>query len=361
MDDFADVDPETLVAGHADWLGSDQFAALAAHPLDCVDTEYPHHVGGALEGPGDVEAPAEQHPVFYGCYDWHSSVHSHWALVRGLRLADDHPDEDAVVDSVAARLTAENVADEVAYLEEHESFERPYGWAWLLRLVAELALWDDARADEWRATLQPLEETVAELVARTFLPVERPIRVGTHGNTAFALAALLDYARVVGDDELADAAAAAARACYGDDEDYPLGYEPLGWDFLSPGLAEADLLGRVLDADAFAGWLDGFLPGLSGSPETTLPEPVAPDGDGGMALHLVGLDLSRAWCMAGVADALGDHPAVGALRRSAGAHAEAGMARAFTDDYAGAHWLSSFVLYLLTRNDGGIAPAADGP
>lgn len=222
--------------------------------------------------------------------------------------------------------------------------------------MAELSLWDDDRADAWRGALGPLEDRLVELVETEFLGLDRPLRIGTHGNTAFGLAGVLDYVRVTGRDDLEEATARAAREYYLGDRDYPVGYEPLGWDFLSPGLVEADLMRRVLDPDRFVDWFDGFLPTTS-SPAVAVLEPIAVDPTDGAALHLVGLNLSRAWCLAGLAETLGDYRDVEAFERSAGRHADRGLAEAFTDDYAGAHWLSSFVLYLLTRNAGGIAPA----
>jgi hypothetical protein len=354
MTPFDDADPETLLAGRLDRLDDDAVAALAAHPLDSVDTEYPHHVGAA-DSPEGPPRPRERHPVFYGCYDWHSAVHSHWTLVRLLRLCDDHPDAEEIRAGIDERLTPAAVDGELAYFAEHPGFEGPYGWGWLLRLAAELHLFDDPQATAWRETLAPLEARIVDLTAERFLDRERPNRTGTHGNSAFALTCVLDYAAVVGDDDLADAATAAARRWYGDDRDAPTAYEPLGWDFLSPSLVEADVMRRVLDDDAFAAWLDGFLPAVTEPPHDAVLDPITVDGDDGVSLHLVGLNLSRAWCLAALAERVdGDRGAT--LRAAAADHAAAGVDRAFTDDYAGAHWLSSFVLYLVSRADGGIAP-----
>ena len=368
-DAFADASAQTLRTGHIDPGDTALAERLAAHPLDGVDTEYPHYLG-SVDGPEAPPRPSDQHPVFFGCFDWHSAVHSHWALVRGLRLFDSHPNEDAIVSGIGERLTDEHVAAEVAYFEENPSFEEPYGWSWLLRLAAECRLWDDPRAAAWRETLQPLEEWVREATRSSFLDIERPQRVGTHGNTAFALAGVLDYARVVDDAALAEAAEDTTRRLYADDTAAVVGAEPLGWDFVSPALTEADLLRRVLDPEAFATWLDDFLPALDGPPGDALCEPVAvdPDPGDGMAMHLIGLDVSRAWCLAGLVDALDaapdDHPAVERLRdplsAAADRHVRSGFDGVFTDDYAGSHWLSSFALYLLTRNEGGVAPGAVG-
>ncbi|MFB6228951.1 MAG: DUF2891 domain-containing protein [Halobacteriales archaeon] len=353
-------DPETVVAGRGDWLSPDSVAQVTEHPLDCIGTEFPHWIGSA-DSMDDIAHPAEQHPAFHGCFDWHSAVHSHWCLVRALRLFD-HPAEAEVVDAIDARLTADNIEGEVAYFEDNETFEKPYGWAWLLRLAAELHLWDDERATEWRNLLRPLEERILELFETEFLTDERPSRVGTHDNSAFALTGAMDYARAIENDGLATAVTRTAGTFFGDDEDYPLEYEPLGWDFLSPALAEADLMRRVLEDSAFEAWLKDFLPDVTAPPYDGILEPVdvSPGSDDGVELHLVGLNTSRAWCLAGLADALDGHRYAPAFERSARAHAERSLKRAFTEDYAGAHWLSSFVLYLVTRNDGGIAPKYTG-
>ncbi len=348
-------DADVLLSGRSDWLDTEMVEDLAEHPLDSIDTEYPHYVG-SVDGPDDPERPRERHPVFHGCFDWHSAVHSHWALVRQLRLAEDHPNREAIVDSIDDRLTEANVERECDRFDEDPTFEKAYGWAWLLHLAAELDRWDAAHADAWHAALAPLEDTIVDLVETEFLPVDRPFRVGTHGNTAFALHCVLDYARSVGNTGLESAVVEKATEFYAADQDYPIGYEPLGWDFLSPALTEADLMRRVHDGDEFAGWLEAFLPALAEDPVDTPIEPIAvgEDPEDGVALHYVGLNLARAWSLVGVADALDGHPAVPALEHAAGRHAEAGLQQAFTDDYAGAHWLSSFALYLLTRNEGGI-------
>ena len=225
-----------------------------------------------------------------------------------------------------------------------------------MRLVAELHLWENDRADEWRDTLKPLEDRIVELVECELLTQERPFRVGTHGNSAFALQCVLDYARVTANDGLESATLETSRRFFAVDRDYPVEYEPLGWDFLSPALTEADLLRRVLDPAAFAEWLDGFLPDVTEPPYDAVLEPTAFDSEEGVALHYVGLNVSKAWCLAEIAATLDDHPYTEVFERSAARHAEHGIERAFDEDYAGTHWLSSFVLYLLTRNAGAIDP-----
>ncbi len=374
-------DAETALAGRAGAVGPDLQRALAAYPLDGIDTEFPHH-SRRLESPEGPERPRERHPIFHGCYDWHSAVHGHWSLVRQLRLFEDHPDRERIGAALADRFVRADAEREAAALAEDPTFERPYGWAWLLALTAELALWEDPRGAEWRGALAPLEERVVDLVREELLTLRGPHRVGTHGNSAFALGLTLDYARVVGDDDLAGAVTERTVAWYRDDEDYPVEYEPLGWDFLSPALTEADLLRRVLDEREFRRWLDDFLPGVAaaagdgaGGPAAgddagggtdaptvasdggPLPDPVAvsPDDADGLELHLVGLNLARAWCALGVAESLAD-PRATVLEEFARRQVERGLEPAFTEDYAGAHWLTSFVLRLFTRAEGGIAP-----
>ena len=169
MNPFESVDTRTLLPGDADAIPDGAHSALAQHPLDSVETEYPHWVG-AVESAEETVSPARDHPVFYGCFDWHSAVHSHWSLVRQLRLFDDHPRESAIERSIDSRLTSENVEREVAFFADNPAFEKPYGWGWLLRLVAELHCWEDDRADEWRRTLEPLEERIVDLVERSSWP-----------------------------------------------------------------------------------------------------------------------------------------------------------------------------------------------
>lgn len=357
MNSFEEVDTETILSGQRDWIGPDLLETLSRHPLECVETEFPHF-SSAIESPNEIERPKEQHPVFYGCFDWHSAVHSHWCLIRQLRLFDEHPEESAIVSSMETRFTTENTEQEVEYFDANESFEKPYGWAWFLRLASELHLWEDTRADEWRTVLEPLEEQIVTLVKTEFLSQERPFRLGTHGNSAFALQCVIDYARTVSNESLESDAVETSRKFFLEDENYPIEYEPLGWDFLSSALVEADLMRRVLTQDKLETWISEFLPDVTTSPYDSILNPVEvdPESDGGIELHLVGLNVSKAWCMAGLASILDGHRYAEAFEESAKRHTERGLELAFTEDYAGAHWLSSFVLYLLTRNEGAIAP-----
>lgn len=360
MSGFGDVSIEEIVAGGWEEIGETWLNRLTAHPLACIEIEFPHYVG-SVDSPRANVQPAEQHPIFYGCFDWHSAVHSHWCLIRQLRLFDSHPEESAIRSSINRRLTSDNVEAEVAYLDAHQDFERPYGWAWFLRLMAELHLWDDEQGIGWRRTLEPLEETVIELVTERFLPQERPFRVGTHGNSAFALSCIIDFARITGQNDLIAAAEETTNRFFLDDRAYPVQFEPLGWDFLSPALVEAEVMMRVMEPDAFVDWFDGFLPEVTEELQSSMLEPTVIDleGAGGLELHFVGLNLSRAWCLATLADMLTGHRYESVFLDAALSHASVGLEQAFVEGYAGSHWLSSFALYLLTRHASGINPSPD--
>lgn len=356
MSTFPSVAPETILAGDGQWLTTERVADMAAAPLNCVATAFPHYAY-SVSGPEETIAPREQHPIFFGCFDWHSAVHNHWSLLRQLRLVPDHPRKADILHHCEERFTDENVAREVGYFQEHPTFERPYGWAWFLRLVSELTLWEDPRAERWYETLAPLEDRLTELIETRFLSQERPFRIGTHQNSAFGLLSVLDYARTTGQDGLATEAAETAEAWYLDDRDAPVAWEPFGYDFLSPTLTEMDLMRRVLGPDRFADWADVFLPDLTDASDDGFLEPMAleTDPDEALAFHFIGLDLSKAWCFAGVAEALPDNATAERCRSAAVRHVGASFEQAFTEDYAGGHWLVSFALYLGTRNAGGIA------
>ncbi|MFI5385217.1 MAG: DUF2891 domain-containing protein [Fimbriimonadales bacterium] len=325
-------------------LTPEQAAQLAQLPMRCIQREYPNAPGLLLSGPEDLRPPREIHPAFYGCLDWHSAVHGHWMLIRLLKLFD-LPDSERIRYFVGQQLTAENLQAEQEYFKKHRSFERTYGWAWLLKLCEELhkpqATSHKPQFEEWRENLRPLEEVIVQGYL-DFLPRQTyPIRVGTHGNTAFGLAFALDYARAVGNSELADLVCETALRYYLDDPPAPVAFEPGGNDFFSPNLMEADLMRRVLPHGDFADWFHRFLPDLS--PFQT-PAVVSDRSDGQLA-HLDGLNLTRAWCLSGIAAALGDDTK---LLKLAHMHAKAGLDHVATGDYMGEHWLASFAVYLLT-------------
>lgn len=327
-----------------------RFAGLA---LDCVHQEYPNKIAHVLEGDADVAPPRELTPAFYGCYDWHSSVHGHWLLARLARLAPDAELTSAARAALAKSLTVENIRGEVRYLaaESRVTFERPYGLAWLLQLAAELGEWDDERAQDWRENLAPLEALAAARLADWLPKLDHPIRAGEHSQTAFAFGLVLDWAKTTGDTELRRLLEDRVRHYYLDDRDCPLSYEPSGQDFLSPCLAEADLIRRVLPPETFADWLERFLPKIprDGSAGWLTPAVVSDPGDPKLA-HLDGLNLSRAWMLEGVMSGLPeDDPRRPSLAQAARAHTDSGLAAVTGEHYEGGHWLASFATYLVTR------------
>ena len=328
---------------------ADRFARLA---LDCIDREYPNKITHELRDDRDVAPPRQLYPAFHGCFDWHSSVHAHWLLVRLLRHAPDGAFAAEARAALARSLTATRIAGEIATLRRGSAtFERPYGLAWLLQLGADLRGWDDAQAREWLAALSPLEEEAARRLLDWLPRLTAPIRSGEHSQTAFAFGLALDAARASGHRALEDALVARSRDFHLDDRDCPLRYEPSGQDFLSPCLAEADLMRRVLPPREFAGWLRGFLPRIPRVEDADWLAPgVVLDAADGKLAHLDGLNLSRAWMLEAIADGLPSTDRRGrALRASAARHAKTGLAAVKADEYAGAHWLGSFATYLLTR------------
>jgi hypothetical protein len=325
-------------------------SAFARTALANVAREYPAKLDHVLEGDGDLAPPRRLHPAFHGSFDWHSCVHMHWLLARVRRLAPDLPeraDVDALFDR---RLAPAAVAQECAYLARPgaTAFERTYGWAWLLELAHELRRAGDA--GRWVDALAPLARTFVDRYV-LFLPRQRyPIRSGLHQCSAFGLAFAWDYARVAGERGLAARCEETALRWFGADRDAPAAWEPSGTDFLSPSLMEADLMRRVLDPQAFAPWLAGFLPGLGCGEPAALFTPVAVgDRADGYLVHLDGLNLSRAWCMRGIAGALPEGDArAAALRSAAELHVAAGMAGLGSGEYMGEHWLATFALLALT-------------
>ena len=324
---------------------------FAAAALGHVTREYPNKLDHVLAGPEDVQGPRSLHPIFFGSFDWHSCVHGWWTLFTLLRLYPDMP-EAARIGALADELfTPGNVAAETAYLARPGSrgFERPYGWAWLLMLAAELARHEDG--DRARA-LAPLAEAFVRRF-RDFLPLAvYPVRVGTHYNTAFALRLTLDYAEDCGDAALAALCRERALLWHAEDRDCQA-WEPSQDDFLSPALMEAALMRRVMAAEAFPGWFDAFLPHLARREPSTLFRPaiVSHRTDGKIA-HLDGLNLSRAWCWREIAATLSaDDPRRPIALEAASVHLDAALPHV-TGDYMGEHWLASFALLALLADPG---------
>lgn len=349
------------VAAKAELSAGDaaRFADLA---LSCVEKEYPNKIAHVLSSDEDAGTPRELTPAFYGCYDWHSSVHGHWLLVRVARATNDAALREKLVRTLARNINAANIEQEVQYFEGpgRGSFERPYGLAWLLQLTAEL---DEASAQpsehqaQWsamRAALAPLEK-VAVVRFMTWLPkLSHPIRTGEHSQTAFAFGLAYDYAQRARNKnaEFAKLLRETSLAFYAGDVNCPLAFEPSGQDFLSPCLAEADLMRRMLSTDEYTVWLGDFLPGIPTDPDAAagwLEAATVTDKSDGKLAHLDGLNLSRAWMLRAMAGALReDDPRRAVLLAASKAQADAGLAAVTGEDYAGGHWLGSFATYLVT-------------
>jgi hypothetical protein len=327
-----------------------RFAALS---LGCVDRDWPNKPGHVYDGDGDLRPPREVTPAFAGCFDWHSAVHGHWAMARLLRTFPDLPEGPRIRDVLRRHLDPTRIAAEVAFnaAERSRTFERPYGLAWLLRLATELRSWDDPDAKSASEALAPLERAVAKRLADYLPRLTVPVRDGTHQNTAFALAHALDWARVAGDAGIAATIESRSRDFFGADRDCPTAYEPSGEDFVSPCLAEADLMRRVLPRDVFAAWLAGFLPPPGSTRFRPLLAPVeVRDRHDPRIGHLIGLAFHRAWAMRAIASALPEgHALRPLLARLADLHQYEGLRQMFDAGYGGEHWLASFAVYAMTR------------
>jgi len=322
---------------------ADRFAALA---LRCATQEYPNKLDHVMGGPEEVKGPKALHPAFYGCFDWHSAVHGHWMLARLLRTHPGLARATEIRALLDEHLAPGPMALEVAYFNQpgRRSFERTYGWAWLLKLAAELRTWDAPEARRWSQALQPLAERVAAAF-REHLPRQTyPIRTGVHPNSAFSLDLALDYARAAGDAQLEGTVLARARTWFGQDRRGPLTWEPGGEDFLSPCLEEAVLMAKVLPQASFASWLQAFLPGLPGA----LAPAVVSDRTDPKIVHLDGLNLSRARALYALARTFGPRdPRRSALRRAGDRHARASLPHLASGSYEGEHWLATFAVRML--------------
>lgn len=340
-------------------LGSvaDAYATVA---LANIRREYPNHAGIGVSGPGQYREPRERHPAFYGSFDWHSGVEMHWVLVRLLRVAPDAVDGVAIRETLNDHLTAENLRTELAFCVEHPSFERPYGWAWLLMLASDLETWDDQDAQRWADAVRPLADLFAERLVGWLPKLTYPVRYGMHPNTAFALGRSLpfaDHRAAAGGmaSDLRPAIETAARRLFLDDGGYDASWEPSGSDFLSPALIEAELMSRLMSPTDFARWLTRFLPGLAHAQPTSLFNPVTvTDPTDGQGSHLHGLNLSRAWCARLMAEVLpADDPRLPILYEAAGRHAEATLSEVVGSHYMVEHWLAVYaLLYLGDTGDG---------
>ncbi len=324
---------------------------FARTALANIALEYPNKQDHVIAGPADVQPSRTLHPAFHGSFDWHSCVHMHWLLARVLRLHPALPERSAIEALFDRNLAPAPIAGELAYLQRAEAttFERTYGWAWLLKLAEELTRCG-SDGQRWQQALAPLAATFATRYADYLPRAQYPWRYGMHTNSAFGLALAIDFARACGHPALESQCAAKAKAWFGDDRAGPAAWEPSGADFLSPALMEAELMRRVLAPTAFGDWLAGWLPEFAAGEPATLFTPVAvSDRSDGHIVHLDGLNLSRAWCLRGIAGALDDaDPRAAVALTAADRHLAAGVEGLASADYAGTHWLATFGVLALT-------------
>ena len=332
-------------------LNIEQANRLLQLPIHCVNTEYPNKLNQTIGGDEDLKSPKELHPTFYGCFDWHSSVHGHWSLVSLLKKFPNLKDASKSKEILLTSISKENIEKEVAYFNQkhNKSYERTYGWAWLLKLAEELHTWNDPIAKELAQNLQPLTDLIVQKYI-DFLPrLKYPIRVGEHPNTAFGLAFAWDYANTVGDKILLNIINNRSKDYFMNDKNCPISWEPSGFDFLSACLQEAAIMKRVLPKNEFKNWLSEFLPQLKNK-DSKLAVGEVSDRTDGKLVHLYGVNFSRAWCLNKIAN---DLPEYNHLKNVANNHINYSLPNVVGDSYEGGHWLGSFAIYALNsiKND----------
>lgn len=331
--------------GLSQHLTIEQAERLIALPIKCAQQEYPNKLGQVLNSSEELKSPAELHPTFYGCFDWHSSVHGHWLMVRLLKTFPTIQQANQARKIIKEQISAQNIEQEMAFFKSkyNESFERTYGWAWILQLQMELDTWDDDLGKSCAMNLRPLSELIVEKY-KTFLPkLVYPIRSGEHINTAFGLTFAFDYGIQSKDTALTNLITNRAIAFYGKDKAYPIQYEPSGYDFLSGGFEEIDLMRRILEPNAFQKWLNGFMPQIYKKTFQLEPGKIIDRTDGKL-VHLDGLNFSRAWCIYSLVETT---PKLNHLKAIADKHLQTSLPNVVDGDYMGEHWLASFAVYAL--------------
>ena len=318
---------------------------LAKLPIDCIHVEYPNKLNQTIGSNEDLQSPKALHPTFYGCFDWHSAVHGHWSLVSLLKQFPDIDNATQIKNSLLSSISKENIKKEVLYFhgEHNKTYERTYGWAWLLKLAEELHTWEDDTAREIENNLQPLTDLIANKYLEFLPKLNYPIRVGEHSNTAFGLSFAYDYAVTLDNQELESLIEKRAREFYADDADCPISWEPSGFDFLSPCLEEAAIMKRILPQEEFVKWIHTFLPQLS-SKTFQLETGKVSDRSDGKLVHLDGVNFSRAWSLNKIAEGLSEYSH---LKNVANQHINYSLPNIVGDSYEGGHWLGSFAIYAL--------------
>ncbi|MBW3468029.1 DUF2891 domain-containing protein [Arthrospiribacter ruber] len=321
---------------------------LSLLPLHCMQVEYPNKLNQTLENETFLKSPKELHPAFYGCFDWHSSVHGHWMLVSLLKQFPELQNRQEIMDKLEENISKENIEKEVEYfhMPQNSSFERTYGWAWVLKLAEELHTWDDPFGKNLEQNLRPLSDLMVKKYLEFLPKLIYPIRVGEHSNIAFGLSFAYDYAKTTQREALAQLIKERAYHWFEDDKNCPLEWEPSGFDFLSPCFQELDIMRKVMPKAEFLTWLDDFMPGLQEKDFLLAPGEVSDRTDGKL-VHLDGLNFSRAWVLYGL---IGDFPEQYAhLTGIANEHVLYSLPSIVDDNYEGTHWLGSFAIYALQK------------
>ncbi|MBN1132042.1 MAG: DUF2891 domain-containing protein [Bacteroidales bacterium] len=338
------VPPET---GRTEMITFKEASSLATPALQCIQKPYPYKPGHVLTSDSSLIPHRELHPAFFGCFDWHSSVHGHWTLVKLLKMFPDLPEENEIRDKLSQNITDKNVLKELEffYSPENTTYERTYGWAWLLKLQLELLTWEDPSGNELAANLQPLADSLIKKYLDFLSVLPYPIRVGEHTNTAFGLSFAWDYADAMQVTELKTLIKKRSEDFYLNDTGCPINWEPSGFDFLSPCLMEADLMGRILNGRAYVSWIKSFLPELFDNRINLIEPAMVTARSDPKIVHLDGLNFSRAWCLFRIDNYLDNaYPQIAEL---AFKHLEASLPYITSGNYEGEHWLASFAVYAL--------------
>ena len=328
---------------------NDEIATYLYHfSFECIDQEYPNKLGQVLRGKADLKEPSELHPSFYGCFDWHSSVHGHWTLLNIIKELPNFEHREAILRKLQQNITKDNILKEVQYFDDvhNKTFERTYGWAWMLKVAETLQDWNSKEATKMYENLKPLVKLIEKKYIEFLPKLNYPIRVGEHANTAFGLSFAMDYAKKYSP-ELAEIITVKAKEYYINDKGCPINWEPGGFDFLSQCLQEASLMLKVLTKEEYIAWLDAFLPNFRNNPSQYLNIVEVTDRSDGKLAHLDGLNFSRAWCLYEIGNALENEKMVNLANK----HFEFSYKKMDSEEYAGAHWLASFALYAVLKSN----------
>ncbi|TDS54006.1 DUF2891 domain-containing protein [Myroides indicus] len=339
--DIVDSSPENLPK-----FTVEQAKKIVELPLHCIETEYPNKLGQVLGSDSDLKSPKKLRPIFYGCFDWHSSVHGYWTVITVLKKFPELDQNNEIRERLNKLITEANCKIEMSFFNDpnNKTFERTYGWAWFFQLHSELTTWNDRDGQRWARILQPMADLLVERYTEYLPKLLYPIRTGTHDNTAFGLSLSLDYARIMGIMDFENLIIENAQRLYANDISCPLNFEPSGHDFLSPCLEEARLMSKVLESKNYKKWLKDFLPELYNTDFSMAVAQVSDRTDGHL-VHLDGLNFSRAACL----NEISKKAELPYLHDIAKKHFEASFDNITDDDYMGSHWLGTFALYYLVN------------